>query len=491
MLRKIQFLLNIVFLFLCLSVSARASDLVITNVNIIDPSAQTMMPRLGYIIVHNDRIKKVGYGKLTPPTDSYIYDAKNKYVIPGLIDSHNHIDMILGMSEEQFNTYPELISEYRKQLPRSYLYFGYMTIIDVATTDQKAIQSFNESLDHPDLYTCGGGITVANGYPMNYLPKEIRFDIFPNFLIENSKDLPSHIDPKQHTPAAIIKRIVDAHGRCVKIFYESGYGADKNLPLPSLASVKELVKLAHQHHLPVLLHANNYDAQKFALASGVDILAHGLWSWGPHEGEPGLPAPIQSLLDQMIARHMGYQPTIQVINGLLALEDQNYLNDPHLENVVPAPLLDWYRTKEGEWYKNSLVEGSTHPAIKKIFMLKANQVGRVVSYLQQKKANLLFGTDTPSGPTYGNPPGYNGYLEMQNWYRAHVPLAEILRAATIKNAKFFHLDKDYGSITEGKFAHLVIMKKNPLQDISAYDSITSLVLHGQIHDRVVFLANKK
>jgi len=35
-----------------------------------------------------------------------------------------------------------------------------------------------------------------------------------------------------------------------------------------------------------------------------------------------------------------------------------------------------------------------------------------------KEANFLFGTDTPSAPTYGNLPGLNGYLEIQQLQKA-------------------------------------------------------------------------
>ncbi|MDX1901237.1 MAG: amidohydrolase family protein [Gammaproteobacteria bacterium] len=474
------------FLLYILPVSVLAnSDLIIINAKMINTTEKTMFPREGYIIIHDGKIKKVGFGKIPNIKNSRVYNAKHQYLIPGLIDSHNHINVVPGLADDI--SHPDLVTEYRKQLPSSYLYFGYTTIIDLVI-DKSEI--FNSNPKHPDLYTCGGGIMSANGYPMSEFPENLRFKMFPNFLYERNKGvkLPEGINPADHTPSAIIRRIVNSNAKCVKIFYEPGFGASKNLPLPSLDAVRQIVILAHKHHLPVLIHANSLVAQKFVLDSGADIFAHGMWNWKPYDGSPGLPSPIKHMLDQVILRHLGYQPTMQVIQGLQALLDPHFLEDQQLLNVTPRPLLDWYKTKEGQWYTNLIVDGLPKSTVSNRLTSKEDQVSRVVKYIQKNHGNLLFGTDTPSSPTYGNPPGYNGYLEMKDWYQAGVPLSEILISATIRNAKFFHLEKKYGSLSAGKIANLVIMKKNPLNDISAYDSITTVILHGQFYDRHVFSA---
>jgi imidazolonepropionase-like amidohydrolase len=56
------------------------------------------------------------------------------------------------------------------------------------------------------------------------------------------------------------------------------------------------------------------------------------------------------------------------------------------------------------------------------------------------------GTDTPSAPTYGNLPGLNGYLEMQQLHDAGLALEQIFRATTINNAREFKLDSQVGTI---------------------------------------------
>ena len=107
------------------------------------------------------------------------------------------------------------------------------------------------------------------------------------------------------------------------------------------------------------------------------------------------------------------------------------------------------------------------------------RVRQVAAYLAGKGANFLFGTDTPSSPTYGNLPGLNGYLEMQQLQRAGLSLEQIFRAATINNARKFRIDSQVGTIELGKIANLLLLKKSPLENVDAYDSIVTVWVHGR------------
>ena len=89
----------------------------------------------------------------------------------------------------------------------------------------------------------------------------------------------------------------------------------------------------------------------------------------------------------------------------------------------------------------------------------------------------------PSGPTYANPPGYNGYLEMRELERSGIPPRQILAAATIANAKLFGLDSDYGTIEPGKRASLLLLRANPLASVSAFDTIDVVVVGGRVVQR--------
>ena len=87
--------------------------------------------------------------------------------------------------------------------------------------------------------------------------------------------------------------------------------------------------------------------------------------------------------------------------------------------------------------------------------------------------------DTPSGPTIGNLPGVNGYLEMQQLHEAGLSLEQIFKGATIDNAREFKLDSQVGSIEPGKIANLVLLRRSPLESVDAYDSIVTVWVHGR------------
>ncbi len=99
------------------------------------------------------------------------------------------------------------------------------------------------------------------------------------------------------------------------------------------------------------------------------------------------------------------------------------------------------------------------------------RVSAVLEYFASNGGQLLFGSDTPSDPTFANPPGLNGRIEMDRWIDAGVTLSQLFDAATIDNARFFGLDDEIGTIEVGKRADLLLLEKNPLLDLSAYDTI--------------------
>jgi len=68
-------------------------------------------------------------------------------------------------------------------------------------------------------------------------------------------------------------------------------------------------------------------------------------------------------------------------------------------------------------------------------------------------------------------------------HKLGVRLDHLLAAATINNAKAFGIDGDYGSIELGKVANLLLLSSNPLDDITAYDHIETVIVHGAAHQR--------
>jgi hypothetical protein len=262
--------------------------------------------------------------------------------------------------------------------------------------------------------------------------------------------------------------------------FEHGFGSQSNLPVMSAAIYADVRTQASKQNLVLVTHGNSFEAQTFAVNGGVDVLAHGMWHWGAMDKSPELPDDIKQLLDKIIERKIGYQPTMQVLYGLRAYVDPAYLTTPALAKLLPPAMLAWLNTPEGNWFKEEVAEsGETDEAVRQGLEAPLRRQRQVVAYLAGKDANFLFGTDTPSSPTYGNVPGLNGYLEMQNLRDAGLSLAQIFKAATINNARAFHLEAEVGSIEPGKLANLVLMQQSPLQDIHAYDTVDTIWLRGK------------
>ncbi len=472
-----------------------SEGLVIRNVTIISPERAEAL-RNGNIVITGDRIVSVGAEKPAGSLKNYeIINGDGLFVIPGLIDSHVHLAEIPGMPPMHQEKMPDIAEAYRKQLPRSYLYFGFTTLIDLNVIDRAFINRIKQAEVHPDIYDCACALVLANGYPMNYFPPEARFDIFPNFICDSRQadQIPAKFKPEDHSPAAAVKRVKDAGGICVKTHFEPGFGPFRGkLPTMTKEMATDIIAASHRQNLPVIMHANSYQAHQFATQAGADIVAHGLWNWGEHDNEEKIPLPIRQVLDEIVAKKIGFMATTQVMAGLRAMFDSEFLNDPNLQAVLPTALIEWYKSPEGRWFARELqkdFDGLEEAIIYRRFDFMVNRCRQVVQYLAQHDANLLLGSDTPSAPTYGNPPGYNGYLELKHLAESGVTLRQILQAATINNAKAFHLENSYGTIQSGKVANLLLLKKNPLETVEAYDAIATVVLRGKVLPRTTLSAN--
>ena len=118
----------------------------ITDVTIISPENLDHIAE-GNVLIENGRIVSVERGRTTKkPADAEVVSGKGQFLIPGLIDSHVHLASIPGMQlKSSFDpdaAKSAMVTEYFKQLPRSYLYFGYTTLIDLAVIDRRALEDF-------------------------------------------------------------------------------------------------------------------------------------------------------------------------------------------------------------------------------------------------------------------------------------------------------------------------------------------------------------
>ncbi|MEP7245422.1 MAG: amidohydrolase family protein [Gammaproteobacteria bacterium] len=489
------------------SATAVAGDLWLEHVTIVSPERPQPLPNAS-VQIHEDRIVSVSQGtvsrRLKDAEDGEVIDGTGLYLAPGLIDSHVHLADVPGMGPEQEQAHPDLAHATREQMPRSFLSFGFTTLIDLSSTPER-MAAWNAHEIHPDTFFCGG-VPVVDGYPTQWTPKPARYYANPYFVVQagDPSTLPADIDSAVHSPEAVVSRMKADGAICVKSYFERGFGADRNLPVPTLATMRALVRAAHAAGLPLLFHANSSEAQAFGLEAGVDIFAHALWNWSDAGPATAVTPGVKKILDGVLAAQLGWQPTIQVLYGERDLFDPALLSNPLLARALPASLIAWYGTSEGQWFRDVMMQSALPKAeaqsndrerqwkaVRSEYATVIARATNATAYLAQHDAKFMFGTDTPSGPTYANPPGLNGWREMQNLLDAGLTPAQVFQAATLTNARVMGLSATLGTVEAGKRANLLLLREDPSRTIKAYAGIVKVILGGRVLDPAELAANTR
>lgn len=476
---------------------AAGQDLRIEHVTVVSPDRSTPLLSDVNVTVREGRIAAMvpaAQDNDARHAGASAIEGRGLYLVPGLIDTHVHLGSIPGMTEEQERAHPDIARAAREQIPRSYLYFGFTTLIDLVSTPEEMAR-WKSHDPVPDTRFCGAA-ALMDGYPMNYAPKPERYAQMPYMIIEpqSGTPLPPGVDPAAHTPQAVVARMKSDGAICVKTFFERGFGGVHDLPVPRPETIRAVVQAAHAAGLPVLMHANSAEAQTFGLDTGVDILAHGLWNADETTAPGALTPAVKSILDRVVATQVGWQPTLQVLYGLQNLFNPGFLADPALARVLPRSLIDWYGTSQGQWFRDVVAADIPGPdpgaALHRGLAVPIGRVAAATGYLAKHGARLLFATDTPSAPTYANPPGLNAWMEIHRLADAGMTPAQIFEAATLSNARALRLEHEIGTIEAGKRANLLLVRSDPRQTVQAYDEIVKVILGGRVLDRDRLAANR-
>lgn len=463
----------------CQSV-ATASELILENFTVVSGHLTEQQENTQIRIV-DGAITEVTTEPMQPLTaHAKLINGQGKFLTPGIMDSHVHVGSIPGigfLDSPNAVKHAAVVEEYLRQLPRSLLYFGITEVLNLGGSDGE--KHFTAAREHPDYYTCQP-IPVIGGYPhlsAGYTLRHARY-----FIIEDPTQLslPEYIDPALHTPEAVVAAIAKTGARCVKIYIEDGFGAASDWPLLSSTSLQRIRQAADKADLQVWAHANALDMYHIALNHHVDGIAHGLWNW-QWKTNPDNP-PVTDTLEQLIASDTAYMPTIQVMLSLQGMYDKDTLADPRREKVLPAALLKWYSTYEGQWFKREISKDFGDLPDAKVHELSGYGVGRAkqaAAYLASKGHPLLVASDYPSSPSFAAAPGLSTFYEMQQLADAGISAEQIFAAATINGPRQFGLDKQYGTVEPGKIANLLILTQNPQQSVANWESIETVILRGK------------
>ena len=467
--------------------------LVIEDVTLISPERPSPVPHFS-VVIRNGRIAQIAPGLFAGPHATRM-DGHDRFLIPGLIDSHVHVGDTGPVDDDAAAAHPELLQAYQAQLPRSFLAFGFTTLVDLNSGEQDRARFIAAPL-HPNLHHCGSAVHVLGGYGALRPPKDAAAANAANLVYQaaQAKDWPAFLDPRDYTPARAVDRVVQAGGTCVKVFVEPGFGGVFHWPVPSTETLAALRAETRRRGLVLVVHANAVESWQAALDAHADVIAHGLWHWPGDRFSKTPPAEVREVIHQaalagVAPNGVHVQPTLQVIYGELSVFDRSLLEDPRFAEALPRVLVAYLKGDEAQAAARAVQDQYRQifaklqaPASMDVATAMSISPARVTATLRlmlQENVKLLFGSDTPSGDGgIGNPPGLNGRLELSRWAEAGVPLSRILRAATLDNAITFGFSKDLGTIEVGKRADLLLLRADPLQSVSAYDAIDTVFLSG-------------
>ncbi|KXI26746.1 amidohydrolase family protein [Paraglaciecola hydrolytica] len=495
-------LITIALLTLCCALPSQAKtesdasqyDLAIVNTSIISPERNEILAN-SVVLLRAGRIAAI-VPKASKYNAANTLDGNGQYLLPGLIDSHVHLYHATGLKPRYTDHFDKLYAAYMQQMPRSYLYHGFTTIIET-NADQETNDNFSKIDIRPDLAHCGAGLVLSDGYMASEIPEGQLLKYAPNFLYDHFRDayLPEGVDPTEHSPHATVANIAASGAICVKLYYEEALwmpGGAPDIKLPSKEILTEVVTEAHALGLTVIMHATSPNGHQMAREIGVDVISHGPWDWLENNyNSATIPESINQSLFATANSKIDIQPTISSLQHTASLFKPDLLVRPELQHVLPAPFIDYLKSDaqiQREIFINIFGHAINDQPSSESVALSITQMikryKRMVGILAENGAHLLLGTDTSSGGFgWGNPPGLNGYWEILDWAESGVPLEVIFSAATIDNARAFGLQNEIGSVEVGKKANLLLSQANPLKNLDAYNKITTVILNGKVLPR--------
>ncbi len=432
--------------------NASPGEVLLKNVILIDGTGSD--PQAGVDIrIADERIAEIGSG-LSLRFEGKIIDASGKYVIPGLIDTHVHLD-----APVVFQLTPEEKTQIIEHTPKAFLYNGVTTVLNVSSdTDWIFAQREAErrgKLLAPRIYAMGRSLTPEGGW--------------------GSRHGGALADAGSARARALDYVARDTDG--FKVMIEDGLGASGTYVRMSDEMMQAISEIAKEHEVPIYTHAINLDEFHSAVQIGSRAIIHGLEDPIP-EGD--------SILQDMLEQGVALVPTHSLWESFLRHDDAAAdLDDPVLRASVPHFLLDYmqdpdYRAEETRRFLAVANMPVYEWAEKKIPVFLEN-------ILKAHRAGILLATGTDAGGPVGfNFQGYNTPWEVKLLVKAGLSPMEALVAATKNGATVIGIEDQLGTIEVGKLADLLVLRENPLDNIENIREIESIIYKGKSYTREEF-----
>ncbi|WP_262177116.1 amidohydrolase family protein [Saccharococcus sp. Marseille-Q5394] len=391
---------------------------------------------LGSIEIKETKIRKVYQSNDPLPEGVSVIDAQGKYIIPGLLDMHCHI-------QERFAPH--------------FLASGVTTVRNTAGNVYMLENLIHAPIDAPSP-TVYAADRMIDGTPGLWGPTS-----FGNFVTD---------DPVEARKE--VRRQVGAGAKFIKVY---GW-ANREVMHAAVDEAKKFevevsCDLIHSKDLNAL-DAAQIGVTWFEHASGFAQAIYPGWypsadqtEWSHINWDTPDENKIQELCQQMIHYNVKLCPTLVVTDQVEQSPDYWYPKNNITKSLEKNNILieHWRNMSEQIDLLNEQV-GKLNKFTKKIAKTYFDLGGTVVT-----------GTDTPA--LIWTIPGMALHRELELFVEIGLTEMEALQAATIKAARSINLGA-VGAIKEGNIADIIILNNNPLEDIKHTKDIHRVIKGGKV-----------
>jgi len=382
------------------------------------------------LIIRNGKIAELLSGHQPGPAGATLIDLKDKFVLPGLIDSHVHLDSDAGGNAaliEAVTDSPARAAYRAAGNAKKTLMAGFTTVRNMgdgtgATLALRDAVAAGE-LPGPRIIDAGRSISTTSGHMDATL--SVSEDLHASIGQENLCD---GVESCRQAIRKQIRRGVDV----IKIATTGGVNSRIGAGLGRQLfddEVKALVDTAHLYGKKVAVHAHGDDGVNIALAAGADSIEHGTM-----------------LTDESIklfkAAGAYYVPTLSTVNGYLERLAAN-------PNAYPPDVLAKVQWRIG-------VTGKS--------LAKAYPAG----------VKIAFGTDAGVSKHGRNAD------EFELMVKHGMPASAAIQAATMNAATLLGVEKEVGSLEPGKAADVIAVAGDPITDITTLKSVRFVMKDGRV-----------
>ncbi len=396
------------------------------------------------IIIEGQRIKAIGHQGNTPiPANAEIISTEGMSVLPGLWDMHVHL-MINGHSD-----YTHWDKKYLPVLKEVIMPSSAHQLLMAGVTSARDLGAPLEA-----------SIAVRDRINKGEIPGPTMYMSGP-FL--------QH-EPYPGTEAFRwgIKGVADARAK-VQQLAKAGVNCIKLIDQDwmTMEEVLAIVDEAHKNKLPVVAHSHRPEEIRRGLKAGVDCFEHTGLSSAPEYPDDIL-LMLKERTAQMALGPLFWTPTVEGLYNYEYMRD----NPEALDNTswhlgLPDSIIQ--DIKESIRYPGRLSYFQLNPIRKPTLEKKINQ-------LKNAGAVLLIGTDSGIPMKFHSQSTWNEFDVWVNKFGFDPMYA--IRAATYWPAVAMKVDKDFGTITEGKYADIIAVKGDVLRHISLLQDVKMVIKKG-------------